>query len=127
MIWQVILLSTGAVFGACLRWFSGIYLNPIFPAVPMGTVFANLFGGLLMGIVIEMTRTGSYLTEGMNIAITIGFLGSLTTFSTFSGETALMLLKQEYFWAMITIFLHLFGTISLVFAGIFLGKQIFCA
>ncbi|MFT4554672.1 MAG: CrcB protein [Chlamydiales bacterium] len=119
---EALLVGAGAVLGAWLRWMCGIFFNPIFPTLPLGTVVANLLGGLLMGVMIEITRTHTYIPEITRLALTTGFLGALTTFSTFSGEVTLMLLKQEYLWALAAIVIHVGGSLMLTLTGMFFVK-----
>ena len=80
-------ICAGASIGAILRWWLGSMLNPIFPSIPLGTLAANIVGGFLMGIFMGLIRNHLFLPEPARLAITTGFLGGLTTFSTFSAET----------------------------------------
>src|SRR3990167_10922119 len=91
-------ISSGAILGALLRFWLGSMLNSSFPTIPLGTLIANLLGGFLMGTFMALTRNHTYLSETLRLAIATGFLGSLTTFSTFSGETMTLLMHHEYFW-----------------------------
>lgn len=124
MLLDLILIGVSAGLGACLRWGFAIWFNPLYPLIPLGTVIANLLGGFLIGVVIEITKNHAFLTEGMRLALTVGFLGGLTTFSTFSAEVVTMFLRSEYLWAFTTIALHLGGALLLTFAGMFLVKLI---
>ena len=86
MPWSGILaVGGGAALGAWLRWGLGIALNPLFPTVPLGTLAANLIGGLLMGLAMELLTRHAVLAPEAQLLVTTGFLGGLTTFSTFSG------------------------------------------
>lgn len=117
---NILLIGISAVLGAWLRWGIGILLNPVFPTIPLGTLAANLIGGFLMGIFMALTRNHAFFPEQVRLAIATGFLGSLTTFSTFSAETVTLLSHQEYFWTATIIVIHLAGSIFATFAGIFL-------
>lgn len=75
-----------------------------------------------MGVIIEITRTHTYIPEIARLALTTGFLGALTTFSTFSGEVTVMLLKQEYLWALAAIVIHVGGSLMLTLTGMFFVK-----
>lgn len=111
-------VGTGAFAGAVLRWVLGILLNPIFPTLPLGTLVANLLGGLLMGLAMGVFAQFEALPVVLRLALTTGFLGGLTTFSTFSAETVSLLLRQQYAWAGATIATHLFGSLLMTFFGI---------
>ena len=99
MPWGGILaVGAGAAIGAWLRWGLGILLNPLFPTVPLGTLSANLLGGLLMGFAMELITRHAVFTPEMRLLVTTGFLGGLTTFSTFSAEIVTLLMRKEYLW-----------------------------
>ena len=82
--------------GAWLRWGLGILLNPVFPTLPLGTLAANLSGGLMMGCAMELMTRHAVLSPEARLLVTTGFLGGLTTFSTFSAETVTLLMRKEY-------------------------------
>jgi CrcB protein len=108
----------GAAAGAWLRWWLGMLLNPVFPTVPLGTLTANLVGGLLIGLVLPVLSHYEAMAPEVRLLVTTGFLGGLTTFSTFSGETATLLLRAEFGWSAALVAAHLFGSIVLTLAGI---------
>src|SRR6516225_7417342 len=112
MVWNgVIAVGGGAAVGAWLRWGLGEALNPVFPTLPLGTLAANLIGGLLMGIAMEMLGRHAVLAPEVRLLVTTGFLGGLTTFSTFSAEVVTLLLRKEYFWGALTIAAHVVGSL----------------
>ena len=108
----------GAGFGALLRWQLGAWLNPIFPTLPLGTVAANLIGGLLIGLTNSLLTHYSELAPEWRLLIITGFLGGLTTFSTFSLEAVTLLSRQEYGWALGHIGIHLIGSLFFTAVGI---------
>jgi len=111
MPWGGILaVGGGAAIGAWLRWGLGIMLNPVFPTLPLGTLSANLIGGLLMGFAMEIITRHAVMSPEMQLLATTGFLGGLTTFSTFSAEIVTLLLRREYFWGTIAIASHVVGS-----------------
>ena len=115
----------GAAVGAWLRWGLGVALNPVFPTLPLGTLAANLAGGLMMGLVMELATRHALLSPEMRLLLTTGFLGGLTTFSTFSAEIVTLLLRKEYLWGSIAIFAHVVGSLALTLLGILLMRGMF--
>jgi CrcB protein len=111
-------VAIGAVIGAWIRWGLGMALNPIVPTIPLGTLVANLLGGYLMGLALGFFEQFQALSPEARLLVTTGFLGSLTTFSTFSAETTTLLLRQEYGWATLIIVAHLLGTLLATMLGI---------
>ncbi len=111
-------VGLGAAVGAWLRWWLGIVLNPVFPTLPFGTLAANLVGGYLMGLAIGILSHFEALPAEMRLLMTTGFLGGLTTFSTFSGEAATLIARDQAGWAAVHIAAHVAGSILLTFAGI---------
>jgi len=96
-------------------------LNPVFPTIPLGTLAANLGGGLMMGIAMSILTHFQALAPEARLLITTGFLGGLTTFSTFSGEATTLLTRGQYGWMAGLIALHLVGSITMTVAGIALA------
>jgi fluoride exporter len=115
----------GAAIGAWLRWALTFALDPIFPTVPLGTVAANLAGGLLMGVAMELLTRHAILAPEMRLLITTGFLGGLTTFSTFSAEVTTLLMRREWMWGAVTVGLHVIGSVALTVLGILLARALF--
>lgn len=118
-------IGVGAIFGAWLRWILGIYLNPLYPTLPLGTLSANLLGGYLIGIFLILSVEHALFSQEIRLAVITGFLGSLTTFSTFSAETCMLLFRKEYFWAMTMICSHLLGSLTMTFFGAFTARWMF--
>jgi CrcB protein len=126
MPWGGILaVGAGAAVGAWLRWGLGILLNPVFPTLPLGTLAANLSGGLMMGLAMEIITRHAVLSPEVRLLLTTGFLGGLTTFSTFSAEIVTLLLRKEYLWGTIAIFGHVVGSLALTVAGILLMRALY--
>ena len=117
-LFSFLAVGFGAFAGAVLRWLFGIVLNPILPTLPLGTLAANLLGGLLMGGAMGLFAHYEALPIAWRLAIITGFLGGLTTFSTFSGETVTLFLRQQYGWSAAIIVAHLVGTLLMTLAGI---------
>lgn len=111
-------VGAGAAIGAWLRWWLGIVLNPVFPTLPLGTLAANLVGGYLIGLAVAMLSHFEALPPEVRLLVTTGFLGGLTTFSTFSAEAATLLARQQLGWAGALVAAHVGGSIAMTFAGI---------
>jgi len=118
-VWNsAIVIFLGAGIGALARWGLGLWLNPVFPTVPLGTLAANVVGGLLMGLVLGVFSQYESLSPVLRLALTTGFLGGLTTFSTFAAETTTLLLRAEYGWALAVVALHVGISLLATLAGV---------
>lgn len=113
-----IAVGFGAALGAWLRWGLGVWLNPTLTELPPGTLTANLVGGYLVGIAIAFSMQHPGLSPEWRLFIITGFLGGLTTFSTFSAETVTLLLRGQYAWGMGIIMAHLGGSLLMTVLGI---------
>lgn len=109
---------SGAGVGACLRWVFGLWLNPLLPGMPLGTLASNLLGGLLVGLATAGLAQMPHLAPEWRLLLVTGFLGGLTTFSTFSAEVVTLLIRQQWGWALATAATHLAGSLLLTGAGI---------
>jgi CrcB protein len=112
-------VGIGAATGAWMRWGLGLLLNPLLPTLPLGTLAANLVGGYLMGIAMGLFTHYASLPAEARLLITTGFLGGLTTFSTFSAEAVTLLSRQQYGWAAAHVTSHLLGSLAMTLLGIF--------
>jgi len=114
-------ICIGASLGALARWQLGLWLNPAAAAgtaLPMGTLVANLVGGYLIGVCVAVFQALPDLDPAWRLALVTGFLGALTTFSSFSAEVVAMLGQQRYALALGTSALHLGGSLLFTVAGI---------
>ncbi|HQY77094.1 MAG TPA: fluoride efflux transporter CrcB [Rhodoferax sp.] len=118
----VVAICIGACVGALSRWQLGLWLNPVGvtagTALPWGTLAANLVGGYLVGVCVAVFQALPDLDPVWRLALVTGFLGALTTFSSFSAEVVSMLGQQRYALALGTAALHLCGSLLLTVAGI---------
>ena len=117
----VLAICAGASIGALARWQLGLWLNPMAGAIgtmPLGTLAANLIGGYLVGVCVAVFQALPQLDPTWRLALVTGFLGALTTFSSFSAEVVAMLGQQRYALALGTAALHLLGSLLLTVAGI---------
>ncbi len=108
----------GAGFGACLRFALGEALNRLLPQLPLGTLAANLIGGYLVGVAIAFFAWRTDVSLLWRLALITGFLGGLTTFSTFSAEVVNAFGRGEPGWAVGTAVAHLAGSLLLTVLGI---------
>lgn len=110
-------VGTGAAIGALLRWQLSAWLNPLSDSVPAGTLAANLIGGYLVGVAVAWFAQHPDIAPAWRLFAVTGFLGGLTTFSTFSAEVVGLLQQGRVGMAAITSGLHLFGSLVATFAG----------
>jgi CrcB protein len=118
MLASAIAICAGASLGALLRWGLGLGLNGLFPTIPPGTLVANLVGGYLVGVAMALFAHHVTLPPEWRMFAITGFLGGLTTFSTFSSEVALLLQQGRLLWAAGAISAHVIGSLLMTFAGI---------
>jgi CrcB protein len=122
MMAQVLAICLGACAGALARWQLGLWLNPAATAagttLPLGTLAANLIGGYLIGVCVAVLQALPQLDPVWRLALVTGFLGALTTFSSFSAEVVAMLGQQRYALALGTAAVHLLGSLLLTIAGL---------
>ncbi|MEI8157171.1 MAG: fluoride efflux transporter CrcB, partial [Burkholderiales bacterium] len=116
-MWPVIAICLGASAGALARWGLGLWLSPG-GVIPWGTLAANLIGGYLIGVCVAVFQALPQLDPVWRLALVTGFLGALTTFSSFSAEVVGLLMQQRYLLALGTAGLHLVGSLLLTVAGI---------
>lgn len=118
MLLSLLAISLGASLGAIARWLLGIALNDLFPSLPPGTLAANLIGGYLIGLAVGLFAQAPGLAPEWRLLVMTGFLGGLTTFSTFSAEVTGLLQQGRLGWAAATISAHVLGSLVLTLAGL---------
>lgn len=112
-----IAIAVGATLGAWLRWGLGLWLNASHSQVALGTLAANLGGGFVIGMAVAFFAGNPGFSPAWRLFVVTGFLGGLTTFSSFSAESMLLLQRGEIGWAFAHSALHLVGSIACCFAG----------
>lgn len=122
--WSVAAVGGGAAVGAWVRWVLGMLLNPVFPTLPLGTLAANIVGGFLMGIAMALLAHFEAMSPELRLLMTTGFLGGLTTFSTFSAETVTLVSRGQHEWAAALILAHVAGSVAATFIGIVLADAL---
>ncbi|MCK0510657.1 fluoride efflux transporter CrcB [Aromatoleum buckelii] len=110
-------VGAGAALGAWLRWGLGLLLNPIFLTIPFGTLAANLLGGLLMGASLAWIHAVPAMSPVLKLLLTTGFLGGLTTFSTFSAEGLHLVQRGEWGWLALHTAVHVAGSLLMAWIG----------
>ncbi len=110
-------VGIGAACGAWLRWGLGVWLNPLFFALPLGTLAANLIGGLLMGAGLFLIEAAPALSPALKLLLTTGLLGGLTTFSTFSAEAFHLAQRGAWGWFAVHTGTHVAGAILCTWLG----------
>ena len=118
MLLAITAISLGAALGALSRWVLGLGLNQLFPALPLGTLAANLVGGYLVGLAVAVFAQWPALAPEWRLFVITGFLGGLTTFSTFSAEVVQALQQGRTGWAAATVVVHVTGSLLLTLAGL---------
>ena len=114
----VLAVGIGGALGCWLRWVLGIAFNPLFPNMLMGTLAANLTGGYLIGVAIEYFTHHDSLPPELRLFVIVGFLGELTTFSSFSAEAVELLADNRLGWAFVMVAAHLLGSLAMTWLGI---------
>lgn len=111
-------IALGATLGAWLRWGLSVWLNARAESLPLGTLAANLIGGYLIGVSVGFFQSLPDLPPEWRLVMVTGFLGALTTFSSFSAESMLLLQRGAYAWALLHTSAHLLGSLVCCIAGL---------
>lgn len=114
---SIIAICTGASIGALARWGLGLWLSPG-GLLPWGTLAANLLGGYLVGVAIATLQAQPQLDPVWRLLLITGFLGGLTTFSSFSAEVVDFLMTERYGLALLTAGLHVIGSLGMTVLGL---------
>src|SRR3569832_4192 len=117
MLGAVLSISAGAALGALLRWLLAVRFNPMNPSLPLGTLAANLVGGYIIGMAVAYFADRPDLPPEVRLFVITGFLGGLTTFSTFSAEVVMQLHEARYLTAFTTAAVHMLGSFALTALG----------
>ena len=115
--WAFVAVGVGAAFGAWSRWILATGLNPVLPTLPLGTLVANLLGGYLVGLAVAFFAAHASIAPEWRLFCITGFLGALTTFSTFSAESVQLLTEARLGAAFLHSAAHLLGSLAATFAG----------
>ncbi|HRH91203.1 MAG: fluoride efflux transporter CrcB [Thiothrix sp.] len=115
---SILAISIGASIGAVGRWLLSLWLNKVFLFIPLGTLLANLVGGYLIGVAFALFANHPSWPAEWRLLVITGFLGGLTTFSTFSIETVSLLQQEKWLWAAMQISLHVLGSLIMTLMGL---------
>ena len=119
MLKSLLAIAVGASAGASFRWWLGLKLNTLFPAIPLGTLTANLIGSYIAGLGIALLANMPSLSPEWRLLLITGFCGGLTTFSTFSAETFALLQDGRGLMALGAIALHVTGSLLMLAIGFY--------
>jgi len=115
---SILAIFFGAGLGALLR--AGFNFLSVSAAsiIPLGTLLSNMVGGYLVGLAVAFFGNNPQISPEWRLMVVTGFLGGLTTFSSFSAEVVAFIQRGEFTWALGTAMLHLVGSLLLTFLGI---------
>jgi CrcB protein len=115
-------IGIGASVGAWLRWGLSLWFNPLYPSIPLGTLSANLLGGYLIGLAVAFFAQHPGLPPEWRLMLVTGFLGGLTTFSTFSAETFTLFSRGQLALGLMAIGIHVVGSLAMTGLGVYTFK-----
>lgn len=118
MFYSLLVISIGASLGAILRWFFDVSFNALLPNLPLGTLGANLLGAYLIGIAMAAFASQPQLSPEWRLLVITGFLGGLTTFSSFSAQVTQLIQQEKWLWATTTIGAHVAGSLLMTMLGL---------
>lgn len=124
MINGLVAVGTGAALGAWARWGLSAWLNTRFTLFPLGTFVANAVGGFLVGLAVACFVRHPQLSPAWRLFAVTGFLGGLTTFSTYSAEVISLIERNEMMWALAVAAAHLLVSLLLTAAGIWIYRAL---
>ena len=122
MYLSIVAVGIGGALGSLFRWFLGIRLNGVFPALPLGTLAANVIAGYVIGVAVAFFARLPELAPEWRLFVITGFMGGLTTFSTFSAEVVTLLAQGQFGWALVESALHLLGSFVLTGLGMWTAR-----
>lgn len=118
MLISICAIVLGGSLGCLLRWYLAIRLNALFPQLPPGTLAANIIGGYFIGVAMAIFLAFPALSPQWRLLTVTGFLGGLTTFSSFSAEVVTAILEDRGLWAAATVGVHVIGSVVMTLCGV---------
>ncbi|CAN5800218.1 fluoride efflux transporter CrcB [soil metagenome] len=123
LLWvQMISVAVGAALGALLRWLTGLWLNAHWAGFPLGTLLVNCAGGLLIGMALVCFERSP--NETLRLLLVTGFLGGLTTFSSYSVESLIMIQRGAWALAVAHTLAHVLGALGCAALGFWLARAL---
>ncbi len=120
---KILCIGIGGFLGAIMRYAVARFSMFIFGnTIPFGTFIVNVIGSFILGYFYTVTMERVFLPDYWRFAISVGFLGAFTTFSTFSVETLMLFEDGAYMWGLINIFANVFLSLAAAFFGISLAR-----
>ena len=117
-------VGLGGALGCWMRWGLSLALNPLFSGILLGTLVANLIGGYLIGAAIEFFVQQDVIPPEWRLFVVVGFLGGLTTVSSFCVEAVELLRSREFGWTLALVGMHLIGSLAMTYLGIMTVKWV---
>lgn len=118
-------VALGSAIGALLRWGAGLWLNPLWPGFPLGTLFVNVVGGLAIGAALVWLQARP--NEVLRLFAIVGVMGGFTTFSAFSAESLVLLQRSQYGLALMHTLAHVMGSLGAAVLGFVLARPLVSA
>jgi CrcB protein len=115
-------VASGAAVGALCRWGAGLWLNARWAGFPLGTLFVNLLGGLLIGIALVWLEVRPH--DSLRLFVMTGVLGGFTTFSAFSAESLTLLERGQWTMALAHTLAHVIGALACAALGVMLARAV---
>lgn len=115
-------VAAGAVIGALCRWGAGLLLNHRWQGFPLGTLFVNLLGGLLVGVAVVWLQHRPY--GAAHLFVLTGLLGGFTTFSAFSAESLMLIERGQWVLALAHSAAHVFGALACAALGVAAARAV---
>jgi CrcB protein len=118
MYWSILAVGIGGALGSLARWVLGMRLNSLVPAMPMGTLAANLIAGYVIGLAVALFTKIPEIPPEWRLFVVTGCMGGLSTFSTFSAEVITQLQQGRLAWAALEVAVHVSGSLLMTTLGI---------
>jgi CrcB protein len=120
----ILAIGSGAFIGAVLRaYLNGVVNHHLPHTLPFGTLTVNLLGSFIIGAFFAYFTYSNFFTPQAKSFLTTGFLGGLTTYSTFAMETFFLLSGGHLLMAALNMALNTFGTVAMAASGYYMIRN----